>query len=184
MHIDLVSSVFTCRLGVLQVGGVVMTDIEWPEGATHRIDERFKKWVEGIEYTYSDGEWVLTLPQRSLERYIESEYKHKIIERPKEPETYKPEVGEWCEYNKNGRVGREVWEKCMFLAEIDGEAFVLREVGGLSMDRMKAYKGRFRPIKSERDQFIEKSVSLTEMDGNISIEGFGIQYDNGARFEK
>jgi hypothetical protein len=57
-----------------------MTDIKWPEGATHKIDGIFTKWVDGVEYYLEDGEWVKNEYSWSLDEFKESD-NFTIIER-------------------------------------------------------------------------------------------------------
>lgn len=44
----------------------------------------------------------------------------------------------------------------------------------------------FHPLKTQqekdREAFIARCVSLTQLDGSMAVEGFGIAYDDGARF--
>ena len=59
-----------------------MTDIKWPEGATHKIDDTFKKWVNGAEYIYSkNGNWIESCYSLPLDKY-KSNNNYVVIERP------------------------------------------------------------------------------------------------------
>ncbi len=207
-----------------------MTDIEWPEGATHRIDGDFKKWNDGIEF---DLTWEKADTSWSLERYKESPHTLEIIERLKEPvinwdeqptpehvlmvdshlktkhwvkmgigcwmndtgltwslktegtlysihtkppasketEPYKPEVGEW--FISSGGA------KMAFVGIDSGNAYVC-EIDGGGLTRLYDFAG-CHPIKSEREQFIEKSLNINGAPKDWG-EMFGMLYDNGARF--
>tara|TARA_R110000782_G_scaffold147178_2_gene239970 strand:+ start:409 stop:720 length:312 start_codon:yes stop_codon:yes gene_type:complete len=43
---------------------------EWPVGATHKINEVFTKWVNGVEYDFSDGAWYKATMGWSLSHYL------------------------------------------------------------------------------------------------------------------
>lgn len=70
-----------------------MTDIEWPEGATHRINGIFTKWIHGVEFSYLDDrdEWYKDDMHGSDLDYYRSKGVV-IIERPKEPEVKEPVI--------------------------------------------------------------------------------------------
>ena len=58
-----------------------MEDINWPDGATHKIDSDFTKWVGGDEYIFKEGQWVKEQRKFDLCDY-EGCGKFEIIERP------------------------------------------------------------------------------------------------------
>ena len=61
-----------------------MTDIKWPEGATHKIDDNYTKWVDGVEYNLYEGHWVKNLGSWSLDEFKKFD-SFKVIERPIDP---------------------------------------------------------------------------------------------------
>jgi hypothetical protein len=144
-------------------------DIKWPEGATHKIDGIFKKWVDGSEYFYSKGnDWVRTINRWQLVQYkMYGDYE--LIERPIDAQ-YMPEVGE-CEY----QLEDGPWDKCFFIGKSKDGRFVY-EIRHCLLARSDLVK--FRPIKSDREQFIEKA---RESDGGTYsiVEIFGKLYDKG-----
>lgn len=146
---------------------------QWPEGATHKIEDIFTKWIGEAEYSFKYGSWVLDDEPQTIGEYWENSYE--IIERPVEPAQYVPEVGEWCEYRL---ALKGEYRKAVFVGYNEHNEHVIKDVHGDFLEGMC----NFRPIKSERDVFIEKSIELTEMATHSAVEAFGIQYDNGARF--
>jgi len=78
---------------------------------------------------------------------------HKPESDPLEP--YKPVVGEWCEaYFRN--VG---WCKRCYLGFTEGEEHVVESFrGSISLHSI----GEVRPIKTEREQFIEKAAKVLQ----------------------
>jgi hypothetical protein len=147
-----------------------MTDIKWPEGATHKIESFFKKWIDGVEYNFEENEWVKSLNSWSLDTFKKFG-NFKVIERPIDP-PYMPEVGEWFtaasgdEYMLIGKTNYG-----HFVAETRQTVLsVFSSLGGA------------RPIKTDREQFIEKA---RESDGGTYsiVEIFGKLYDSGARFK-
>ena len=61
-----------------------MTDIKWPEGATHKINDTFTKWVHGFEYDFKENDWVKSSNSWSLDVFKKSD-SFKVIERPIDP---------------------------------------------------------------------------------------------------
>ena len=61
-----------------------MKDIKWPEGATHKINDTFMKWVDGAEYNLDHGEWVKSHNSWSLDEFKEFDG-FKVTERPIDP---------------------------------------------------------------------------------------------------
>jgi len=77
--------------------------------------------------------------------------------RPTEPAQYMPKVGEWCEYKS----ANEGWLKCFYVGIDDMGSNVFSAEGKIWTD--KHFNG-YRPIKSERDVFIEKAMKATNGD--------------------
>ena len=89
---------------------------------------------------------------------------------------YQPEVGVWCEYldcNDN-------WNKCFYVGVDDTGKNVFSTKGDIWSD---GDKSGFRPIKTEREQFIEHSLAITATEAITLEEAFTRQYDDGARFK-
>ena len=61
-----------------------MTDIKWPEGSTHKINDTFTKWVDGAEYNFKENDWVKSSNSWSLDVFKKSD-SFKVIERPIDP---------------------------------------------------------------------------------------------------
>tara|TARA_R110002167_G_scaffold271300_4_gene477876 strand:- start:13699 stop:14172 length:474 start_codon:yes stop_codon:yes gene_type:complete len=152
-----------------------MTDIKWPEGATHKIDDTFKKWVDGAEYFYSkENEWVKNLNSWSIDKYYKSN-DFKVIERPIDA-PYMPEVGEWCDYRT---VQKGEYRKAFFIGHNEVGEHVLKDVPGDFIED----NCNFRPIKTEREKFIKKSLETTSTDAATDeahyVEIFGKMWDDG-----
>jgi hypothetical protein len=145
--------------------------IKWPEGAEVKIDGYYTKWVDGNEYNLEDGEWVKSYTSWSLDEYHKSD-DFEVIERPIEP-PYMPEVGEWCE--TVSAVAR------YFYVGVNKDGGHLFENASGVYIPIGSLEG-FRPVKTERDKFIEKA---RESDGgSYSMAAiFGSLYDSGARFK-
>ena len=150
-----------------------MTDIKWPEGAEAKIDSGYTKWVDGVEYNLEDGEWVKNHNSWSLDEFKESG-NFTIIERPIDA-PYMPEVGE-CEY----QLEDGPWDKCFFIGKSKDGRFVY-EIRHCLLARSDLVK--FRPIKSEREKFIKKSLETTSIDSATDeahyVEIFGKMWDDG-----
>ena len=147
--------------------------LEWPDGATHYIGGGFHKY----EDTSSSGEcwvnneWVTHLP--SIDYYNGTSW---TVHHNPTTTPYQPEVGEWCEYldcNDN-------WNKCFYVGVDDTGKNVFSTKGDIWSD---GDKSGFRPIKTEREQFIEHSLAITATEAITLEEAFTRQYDDGARFK-
>lgn len=143
-----------------------------PEGAVYYVpktaehNEAFCDEDKRVLVSKYRGEWV----EINGQVYAGS---RSLIELPLEEE-WVPVVGRWCEYQFAGE-----WYSGRFHGACDRLGyFVLYDAGGYIEIKTTA----FRPPKSEREEFIERSIELTELDGSLPVEAFGIQYDNGARF--
>lgn len=97
-----------------------------------------------------------------------------VHRKPIEP--YKPAVGEWCEWRTNSMN----WCEAFYIGVNDSGHKVFNNRDD-KMFFVPNGVGLFRPIKTEREQFIEKSVELAG--GAEESVRYGIQYDNGARFK-
>lgn len=212
-----------------------MSDIEWPEGATHGIDGKIVKWVDGIEFNFERGAWERPLLNWSLARYIKEDAK--IIERPKEleakepvinwdeqptlehsaivsnihdnavlwmrhigggsyqhddgriyqdsrmftvyekPETepYKPEVGDNISLISKDKNIDSIWE-AKFIASTDYSVFVVLPTLQEKLYRLEVFS--IEPLKSERDQVIERALSIYNC-GKYSLDMAEALYDKG-----
>ena len=149
-------------------------DIKWPEGATHRINGSFVKWVDGVEYDIVGGEWVKNCNSWSLDKYKSNN--NEVIERPidapyvpkvdlkalhvrqlKTDPPYVPKVGDRCE-NANPQVAA-YYGKLSYIGLSRGGSMIM-EGEGSNLLRFSAGTV-FRPIKTELDQFIEKALIAT-----------------------
>jgi hypothetical protein len=174
-----------------------MTDIKWPEGSTHKINNTFTKWIDGFEYRFRGGSWYEHDITFSLNEYIQMG-SYEIITRPvdalyvpkvdlkalhvrqlKTDPPYVPGVGEWCE-NANPEVAA-YYGKLSYIGLSRGGSMIM-EGDGSNLLRFSAGTV-FRPIKTDREKFIEKA---RESDGGTYsiVEIFGKLYDNGARFKE
>ena len=148
-----------------------MTDIKWPDGATHKIERFFKKWIDGVEYNFEENEWVKSLNSWSLDTFKKFG-NFKVIERPIDP-PYMPKVGEWCEWLRSTD---HDWIKARIRAEIDDNDVVIQFGDNKVIVRNPA---NFRPVKTEREKFIEKARELVaNMDKDDMILA-GKLYDKG-----
>jgi len=146
---------------------------QWPEGATHKIEGIYTKWVGEDEYSFKNDYWVMEDEPQTIGAYWESSFE--VIERPTEPAQYMPEVGEWCEVEIFGGG----WKKARL--EYKGKSIMVLEVGG--HEDVFSVGVNLRPIKSERDVFIERAMKTGEMKDKMHLPNFmGVLYDNGARF--
>jgi hypothetical protein len=148
-----------------------MTDIKWPEGATHKIDDIFKKWVDGSEYFYSkDNGWARTINRWQLAQYKMYGYgDYEVIERPIETvdpieikevgkpidPPYVPKVGEWCEGHTTDAALNWRWLSVERLKDMGNGEFAC-----LVDDKYLRFVDTFRPIKTEREKFIEKGIEI------------------------
>jgi hypothetical protein len=116
---------------------------EWPEGATHKIDSLFKKWVDEAEYSLKDGEWVKVKYRWTLDKYkLSNDFK--VIERPVDA-PYMPKVGEWftADHGKDYMfVGKNSYDH--FVTE--GKDTVIRVLSSLEGST---------PIKTDRELLID-----------------------------
>jgi hypothetical protein len=148
-----------------------MTDLNWPEGATHRIHSDFTKWVDGVEYVFrGGGRWVESSNSWSLAEYKSKTFE--VIERPIDP-PYVPKVGDRCHYEL-----REcgVWWTCRIVS-LNG--LVIEKEGDFLMEIIDTTTIKFRPIKTESEEFIEKAAKVLQKDDqdmghlcNKSVEMF------------
>jgi hypothetical protein len=145
-----------------------MTDIKWPEGATHKINDTFTKWVDGVEYSLKDGEWVENSDSWSLDKFKKFG-SFELIERPIDP-PYVPKVGEWCE---PGGVGARY-----FYVGVNKDGGHLFEDASGDYIPIGSLEG-LRPVKTKREKFIEKARELVaNMDKDDMILA-GKLFDNG-----
>tara|TARA_R110002167_G_scaffold9628_1_gene44535 strand:- start:76 stop:537 length:462 start_codon:yes stop_codon:yes gene_type:complete len=153
-----------------------MTDIKWPDGATHKIDGTFMKWVDGVEYFYSkDYEWFERCYSLSLDKY-KSNNNYVVIERPIDA-PYMPQVGDWCEGYTTGATRNWRWLSVERLKDMGNGEFAC-----LVDDKYLRFVDTFRPIKTDREQFIEQVMGKIRDGGHIPTI-LGQLYDNGARFK-
>lgn len=131
-----------------------------PEGATHLIDEhRFVKWIYGAEYEFSiygQDKWSPAMNSYSLEDYA-NENIWQVLANPAAPEWegLVPAVGDECEYQPDPKWNE--WCGGMFLAEIDGEYFILIN-GGNKVDRMRSIPSRIRPIRTPAERVRDSAI--------------------------
>tara|TARA_R110000772_G_scaffold43692_1_gene100655 strand:- start:9675 stop:10340 length:666 start_codon:yes stop_codon:yes gene_type:complete len=126
-------------------------EIKWPEGATHKIDSLFKKWVDGAEFSLKDGEWVKAKYSWTLDKYKLSRG-FKVIERPVDA-PYMPKVDEWFTA-ANG-------DEYMLIGKTSYGHFVV-ESRETVVIRFPSLKGA-RPIKTELDQFMSAVAEAVYM---------------------
>lgn len=88
-----------------------------------------------------------------------------IVKR-QETEPYKPEVGEWCECSYSG----DSWSKVYYIGTNSTGVPIIELTTAECFPAGEL--AQFRPIKSEREKFIEKFHGMDA----------GQMYDNGARF--
>tara|TARA_R110000772_G_scaffold43692_1_gene100656 strand:- start:10337 stop:10993 length:657 start_codon:yes stop_codon:yes gene_type:complete len=116
---------------------------EWPDGATHKINKGFIKWVNGVEYNLYDGGWVENDCSWPLCKYkLSNDFK--VIERPVDA-PYMPKVGEWftADHGKDYMfVGKNSYDH--FVTE--GKDTVIRVLSSLEGST---------PIKTEREELID-----------------------------
>lgn len=146
------------------------TEEQWPEDATHKINGVYVKWIDGVEYN-TDSEshtWDRRANSWSLDEYHLN--KCRVIERPAEPAPYMPEVGAIVEVLISDKWVRAVvygigeYGEC--LAKADGYCY-------------DEYKSEcVRPVKSEREKFIEKALVATGAPKDLG-DMFGTLYDAG-----
>ncbi len=129
----------------------------WAEDLNDDKDPDFEGWCKKCH----DGSWRMDNAFSVWAQNAESKGNVKIHRKP-ETEPYKPEVGEW--FIASGGA------KMAFVGIDSGNAYVC-EIDGGGLTRLCDFIG-CRPIKSEREQFIEKFHGMDA----------GQMYDNGARF--
>ncbi len=156
-----------------------MKDIDWSEQPTSEY-----VWIEDLKpdscgdfsgwYRLAGEKWVICSGKGFWNRN-DDENGHIRIHRKPEPE-YMPKVGEWCEV----RIANS-WTKVRFHGECERvgyyvfytDTFVYREIK----------PSEFRPIKSDRDVFIDRAVVVMNASIDDSQKGWAEAiYDNGARF--
>ena len=127
----------------------------WPEGATHYINN-----VYGFYYGESDS---FNLPNHALKR-------NTTIKRP--TKAFVPEVGEWCEYKISGK-----WYKGFYVGKsIEGR--VVMEDNVFSPTKCDDIE-EFRPIKSEREKFIDAYKEIEEEAASKQGRLVDALYDSG-----
>jgi hypothetical protein len=134
---------------------------EWPVGATHKIDDDFTQWIDGVERVFRSGKWHIQGTNLSLDQY-KSSYGFKIIERPVDA-PYMPKVGEWCDYRT---VQKGEHRKAFFIGHNESGEHVLKDVHGDFIED----NCNFRPIKTERDILID----IISLNINMDIASSGI----------
>ena len=157
-----------------------MIDINWDEQPTDK-----HCWLEAVKDIHNDesGWYILKGDEWVHERkgmwHEQTEGGSFTVHR-KPIEPYKPVVGERCEYKHfdSSLSHNDTWQACFYIGKDEGGENIFRSKldGELYCDDTI-----FRPIKTEREQFIEKSVELAG--GAEEWVRYGIQYDNGARFK-
>lgn len=120
---------------------------EWPEGATHKINGSFVKWIDGLEYLFVNGTWHISINPWSLDAYLMAD-SFDVTERPVKEPKFIPEAGEWCEVL---RIHTEPY-KAFYIGRDNDGYHIVKARGELES---LASKVKFRPIKSERDVLIE-----------------------------
>jgi hypothetical protein len=140
-----------------------------PEGATHFMHtEKFVKWVFGVEWVFyasSGREWKKTHCNWMLKQYLNDGTF--VLAKPKSHPTDTqpaesgaqisaewdgeglPPVGTECEYQPDPVFNE--WCAGVFLAEIDGEYFILIN-GSHQVDRVASNPNQIRPIRSQAEQ--------------------------------
>jgi hypothetical protein len=137
-------------------------------------------WLE-ISYMDSKDEagWFLELDDHYKKGSVKFSKAAKGIKAHHKPTAtpYQSEVGVWCEYldcNDN-------WNKCFYVGVDDTGKNVFSTKGDIWSD---GDKSGFRPIKTEREQFIQQCIDIAGRSGLIPEEAFGKLYSNGARFNE
>ena len=148
-----------------------------PEGATH-----FRDGCESYHPMFikiKDGNQSRILASGINKWSDGHNYVDNLIELPQEPEPDKwvPKVGEWCEVESDVR---NVWKKAMYVG-IDSVGSHVFDVEKRHLWRIDSVDILVRPIKTEREQFIEAAKSV--WNGKYVIESIlGELYDAGCRF--
>ena len=98
-----------------------------------------------------------------------------------EPEVYMPKVGGWCEVESDIR---NVWKKAMYVG-VDSIGSHVFDVEKRHLWRIDSIDVLVRPIKTEREKFIEEATALNNNLGlHPTLEDMlAALYDAGARFE-
>jgi len=121
------------------------------------------------------GEWVCWLARHDT-RWSYGGIPDDMTELPQEPETFVPVVGEECEW----RVCNE-WETVK--VNYIGEWVTLIQVCDTEMAfNTKQNSGNGRPMKTDRERFIEQGNKTPFCGGQYIGNYLGDLYDNGARF--
>ena len=144
----------------------------WPEGAEFydKDIEVFYKKIKGrMELLEVTGEWVkATCNKSDLSGMI-----------PRPTKAFVPEVGVECEGFTTTLAGNWKWCKVEPLKETSSGEYACITEG-----RILRFIDQFRPIKSERELFIEQCIEITELDGEKPEAVFGKLYDNGLCFKE
>ena len=162
--------------------------IDWdnaPEGATHFRPDSIVKWykVSEIDGCTSVSFSLVGTKWEHSASYEKGEFsKSELIPRPPS-QTYTPQVGEECEYYcSEGAEYRKGLVYCTYK-----QGFIVID----SEDETPAicYAHNLRPLKTERDKFIETATSkYMKRIGSDAINQkwfgrvFGAMYDEGSRF--
>ena len=121
--------------------------------------------------------WVIETGTGYMDGDVFFTGEHCTIHHKPEPAVYMPEVGEWCEYldcNDN-------WNKCFYVGVDDTGKNVFSTKGDIWSD---GDKSGFRPIKTEREQFVEQAKAIFKGENRSAHTVVaGVLYDNGARFK-
>tara|TARA_R110002110_G_scaffold415850_1_gene658009 strand:+ start:28744 stop:29202 length:459 start_codon:yes stop_codon:yes gene_type:complete len=144
---------------------------EWPEGASHKIEGIYTKWIGEDEYSWMNKGWEKQFSGFRLSYYVGCN-SFEIIERPVDT-PYMPKVGEWCYISG---------EKVLYLGVGVGDMkyiFQGRDERFIKFDCLDFAE----PANIEREEFIEKCFKDVQIHNCVtSSEIAGRLYDSGARF--
>lgn len=144
-----------------------------PDGATHYslLSNEFLKWTGSSNNLHHNinGRWI-AIPFRHTLNSTD-------IELPQEPEQWMPEVGAWCEVESDTH-GEH---KKAFYVGLSADGSHIFDVEQKWLWRLDTSM-HVRPIKTERERFIEQATKLDAAHVWTSAEFAGDMFDNGARF--
>jgi len=150
-----------------------MTDINWDERPTPDHKALVHKTLNvGVLWVKHIGGGSYRSDKGAI---FQDDHMFTIHHKP-EPKEYKPEVGGLCE----AHFIHDGWCKRYYLGFTKrGEHVVESHDGSVSCHP----RSKVRPIKTEREEFIEKAIDVMNLSIDDSQQGWAeALYDNGARF--
>tara|TARA_R110002110_G_scaffold415850_1_gene658007 strand:+ start:28089 stop:28529 length:441 start_codon:yes stop_codon:yes gene_type:complete len=128
---------------------------EWPEGATHKIEGIYTKWVGGTEYSWMNKKWEKQYSGFLLSYYVDDNC-FEIIERPLNA-PYMPKVDGWFTA-ANG-------DEYMLIGKTSYGHFVV-ESRETVVIRFPSLEGA-TPIKTERELLIDIMLGVGNMSEGV-----------------